>query len=77
MKKYKVNKSEFYSEENETLFSSYIFEYYSTRVNKWCILKNGDMKTYLKDTVTRGYLLTNEVVECDFDMVLGIGRRIK
>lgn len=71
-KRYKVTKSKHYSEDRKKLFSAYIFEYYSLRINRWCILKNTEMKDYLKGVVLIDNSALNESISCDFDLVFGV-----
>ena len=70
IKKYRVCKSDYYSEESRTLFSSYLFEYFSHRINKWCCLKNVDMKTHLKVLINTYKLFIDDEILLDFDLIL-------
>ena len=72
MRKYRVRRSKYHTEENKKLFSAYVFEYFSTMLNKWCNLKNVDMKDYLKEAFiydsSRGFDMKEYHV--DFDLIL-------
>jgi len=77
IKNYKVTKSKYYSEDRKKLFSSYFFEYYSLRVLKWCVLKNVDMKDYLKNLILSDNIAVGEEISIDFDLKAKIQGGIK